>query len=180
MKGLIALFLLVVMTACSKPNVQSYIDREPILDLVSYFNGKTTGWGMVQDRKGEVIRQFVVSIDGTISDDGSLVLHEEFVWSDGEESVRIWTIKETGDSHYTGTAGDVVGTAVGRSAGNALNWNYYLDIEAYGSTWKVHLDDWMYLNRDRVLINKVKMSKFGFHLGDITITFSKQQGEDLQ
>jgi len=173
MKLLIPLLLAVFMTGCSKPDLQSYAGHEPTLDLVAYFSGKTTGWGVVQDRKGTLIRQFVVSIDGTVNEDGALVLDEQFVWSDGEESTRVWTIRKEGDGHFSGTAGDVAGTAVGTYAGNVVNWRYHLNIEAYGSTWKVHLDDWMFLNEDRVLINRAKMSKFGIHLGDITIAFSK-------
>ncbi|MGI9571531.1 MAG: DUF3833 family protein, partial [Desulfobulbia bacterium] len=89
------------------------------------------------------------------------------------ESTRIWTIKRTDANQYEGQADDVVGTAQGVSSGNALNWRYHLNIETDGSTWKVFFDDWMFLQPDQVLINKASMSKFGIHLGDITISFTK-------
>jgi hypothetical protein len=56
-----------------------------------------------------------------------------------------------------------------------LNWNYYLNVEVDGTTWKLFLDDWMFLHQDRILINRTSMNKFGFHVGDITITFSKDK-----
>ena len=32
----------------------------------------------------------------------------------------------------------------------------------------------MYLMNDRVMLNRAVMSKFGFHVGDITLSFSKR------
>ena len=101
------------------------------------------------------------------------MLEEQFSWSDGEESTRIWTIKKTAAGIYVGTADDVVGTAQGISSGNALNWRYHLNVETEGSTWKIHFDDWMFLQPDQVLLNRASMSKFGINLGDITIAFTK-------
>lgn len=180
MKSLVVLFILIIVSGCSKPDISLYEDNDPKFDFSTYFSGKTTGWGIVQNRSGELIRQFVVTIDGAFDDTGALVMNETFSWSDGEESTRVWTINREDTGSYTGTAGDVVGTAVGHAAGNVFNWRYYLNIDVNGSTWKVHLDDWMYLQRDQMLVNKSKMSKFGIHLGDITIAFSKQQQGDRQ
>jgi hypothetical protein len=35
------------------------------------------------------------------------------------------------------------------------------------------MDDWMYLMDAHVMLNKTVMTKFGFHLGDVTLSFSK-------
>ena len=173
MRKIILAALLLILSGCSKIDVSRYMDNTPELDIFTYFEGQTRGWGIVQDRKGELLRQFVVTIDGTHTDDNTMVLDEDFVWSDGEKSKRVWTIKKTDDSSYVGSADDVVGSAQGNSYGNALHWRYHLNIEARGSTWKVHFDDWMFLQPDQVVINRASMSKFGIHLGDITIAFSK-------
>lgn len=173
MKFLLIIFLAIPLLSCSKADITQYRDKQPIFSLFEYFNGKTTGWGMVQDRKGNLMRQFVVDITGTVSDGNKLTLEEHFDWSDGEKSTRIWTITKTGEHTFTGTASDVHDIASGSAYGNVLNWQYYLDIVADGKTWKVHLDDWMFLQKDNVLINKTRMSKFGFALGDITIVFRK-------
>lgn len=162
-----------MMISCSKADISHYADLKPEFDLFSYFEGETTGWGIVQNRSGKLLRQFVVSITGTFTDENTIVLDEDFIWNDGEESTRIWTIKRTAANQYEGRADDVVGTAQGESSGNALNWRYHLNIETEGSTWKVFFDDWMFLQPNQVLINKASMSKFGIHLGDITISFSK-------
>ncbi len=172
MKSLIILLVITIISGCSKSDMITYQKNSPQLDMLEYFKGNTTGWGIVQDRQGNLTRQFVVQIKGIVSDN-IIVLDEDFNWSDGENSTRTWTITKKDTHTFTGTADDLVGQATGTAYGNVLNWQYYLDIEVDGSTWRIHLDDWMYLQPNKVLINKTKMSKFGIHLGDITITFQK-------
>jgi hypothetical protein len=38
----------------------------------------------------------------------------------------------------------------------------------------VSMDDWMFLMNDRVMLNKARMSKWGFHLGDVTLSFTRR------
>ena len=153
--------------------IQDYQQNKPSFSLFDYFQGKTRGWGMFQDRGGNLKRQFVVDINGYTNDQGQLVLEEDFVWSDGEKSRRVWTISKENDNHFIGKASDVVGEAKGMSAGNALNWKYDLNLPVDGKTYKVSFDDWMFLQPDGVLLNRAKMSKFGFNLGEVFISFKK-------
>ncbi len=173
MKAFAMLISILVTAGCSAINVAQYSENKPRLDLFQYFEGETKGWGIVQDRSGRLTRQFVVEIRGTIDAGGRLVLEEHFNWSDGEKSSRTWTIEKSDDHTFAGTAGDVVGTAEGKAYGNALNWRYKLLLEVDGSSWKVNFDDWMFLQPDNVLINRAAMSKFGLHVGDVTIVFKK-------
>ena len=43
-----------------------------------------------------------------------------------------------------------------------------------GRIFEVQFDDWMYLMNDKVMINKAVMSKFGFQLGEVTLSFVKR------
>lgn len=173
MRALLALIAAVLITGCSTIDVAQYRNNQPQLDFFEYFMGETTGWGVVQNRKGELTRQFVVSIAGSLDADGNLVLAEDFSWSDGENSQRKWTIGRQDPHTFQGRAPDVVGVATGAVYGNVLNWNYHLNLKLEDSTWKTRFDDWMFLQPDRMLINRASMSKFGIHLGDVTIVFSK-------
>lgn len=128
---------------------------------------------MFQDRKGTLKRQFVVDIKGYKNDKNELVLEEDFVWNDGEKSKRVWTIKQTGKNQFIGTAPDVVGEAIGESSGNSLHWTYDLNLPVGDKTYVVKFDDWMFLQPDGVLLNRAKMSKFGFALGEVFISFKK-------
>ncbi len=174
-------FLLILMTVlittlygCTAIDVSQYAGKQPNFNLYEYFQGSTKGWGVVQDRKGNLTRQFVVDIQGTVNSQGELVLDEDFTWNDGEISKRVWTIAKMADHNYSGKAEDVNGEASGLSYGNVLNWKYQLNLEVDGSTWKINFDDWMFLQPDNVLINRAIMSKFGFRVGEVTIVFLKQ------
>jgi hypothetical protein len=166
--------LLGLLAGCSGVDVRTYSDNQPALNLYDYFKGETRGWGIVQNRGGEVTRQFVVDIVGQVNDSKELVLTEDFSWSDGERTRRIWTIVETAPNTYSGKADDVIGVAHGSSAGNALNWNYDLSLRVDGSSWKIRFNDWMFLQEDDVLINKAEMTKFGVKVGEVTISFKKK------
>ena len=161
-----------LLAACSQVSVQDYRDQQPRLDLQQYFNGEITGWGMVQDRSGKVLRRFTVHIDASWQGDTG-VLEENFDWSDGKKEHRRWEIRKRGDS-YEGTAGDVVGTAQGTAAGNALQWRYVLALPVDGKVWHVDMDDWMYLIDEQTLANRTRMSKLGVQVAEISIFFRRK------
>jgi hypothetical protein len=144
--------LAVLLNGCSQIGVQDYREQQPKLDLKQYFNGDITGWGMVQDRGGKVLRRFTVHIDARWQGNTG-VLEENFDWSDGKKEHRRWEIKKQ-DDHYEGTAGDVVGLAQGEAAGNALQWRYQLALPVDGKTLHMTMEDWMYLIDDQTLANR--------------------------
>ncbi len=60
----------------------------------------------------------------------------------------------------------MVGEAVGKSQGFALNWRYQLDLALPdGEVVRVNFDDWMYLLDEDRMINRAAISKFGIDLG---------------
>lgn len=170
----LAVCALLVLAGCGSPQVQDYADTEPKLDLFSYFAGKTQAYGQFQDRSGAVKRRFSVDITGTVNDD-VLTLDERFIYDDGEHEQRIWVIKCLGDNLYSGTAGDVIGEAQGRSAGSVFTWRYTLDLPYKDSSIQVKFDDWMFLQSDGVMLNRAQVSKWGFTVGEVTLFFSKAQ-----
>ena len=64
--------------------------------------------------------------------------------------------------------------ATGQERGNAFNWTYTLALPVDGKVYNVDFDDWMYLVNDRVMLNKAVMSKFGFRLGEVTLSFTRR------
>jgi len=171
---ILAIIISLLVPGCSSISLQDYAENRPRFDLFDFFNGSVRGWGIVQSRNGTLLRQFVVDIEGQVNSAGQLVLNEDFDWSDGEKSQRIWTIAKQGEQSFSGRADDVIDTATGSSAGNALNWRYTLNLDIDDKTWKIAFDDWMFLQQDNVLINRATMKKFGFRVGEITIAFMKQ------
>lgn len=168
----IALLPAAALAACASPQPSDYAAEKPLLDLKTYFNGTVVAHGIFTDRSGAVKRRFTVQM--LCSWQGNQgTLDERFTYSDGKTERRVWRISDDGNGRYTGRADDVVGTAEGRAAGNALNWRYTLRLPVDGSVYEVQFDDWMYLIDERVMLNKAAMSKFGIHLGDVTLAFNK-------
>jgi hypothetical protein len=160
------------LAACASVDVDSYASEKPRLDLAQYFTGTVDGWGMFQDRSGSVVKRFHVRIDCTWSGNEG-TLDEHFEYADGTTQNRVWKLVRDGD-RYTGTAADVVGTAQGVAAGNALHWNYVLALPVSGSTWNMDMDDWMFLVDETTMLNRTTMSKFGFRVGEVTLAFRKR------
>ena len=161
--------ILIWLSACGSTSVDDYQAREPAFAPEDFFNGALTAHGVVKDFSGTAIRHFSADIMGCWSD-GVGTLDEDFVFDDGEQQKRIWTLTPDGDQTYIGTAGDVVGEGLARWQGNAMFLDYTLRIELEDGPLDVKIDDRMYRVSDNVVINESKMRKFGFGVGEILLT----------
>ena len=166
-----------LLAGCAGPQVADYAAEKPVLDMRQYFNGTIDAYGVFTDRSGKVVKRFTVVMDckwtGVPGQEVG-VLDEAFTYSDGTTDRRVWTLKRGADGKYTGTAGDVRGEAAGEEKGNAFRWAYTLNLPVDGKIIEVQFDDWMYLMSDKVMLNKATMSKFGFKLGEVTLSFVKR------
>ena len=172
-----AIAAILLLGGCASDEVAGYAAERPLLDLRQYFSGRVEGWGMFQDRSGKVLKRFHVVIDAKWQGDTG-TLDERFTWSDGpgggNPERRVWTLTDLGGGRYGGSAGDVVGSARGEAAGNALRWRYVLALPVDGKVVEVDFDDWMYLVDDKVMLNRSFMSKYGFRLGEVTLTLVRR------
>ncbi len=169
----IALALSLTLAGCGAQAINEYASEKPALELRDYFNGTLDAYGIFTDRSGKVVKRFTVVITCTWSgDDG--VLDEDFTYSDGTRQRRVWRLKHRGSGRYTGQADDIVGQADGRQSGNAFNWIYTMALPVDGTVYEVQFDDWMYLVNDKNMINKASMRKFGWRLGEVTLSFTKR------
>ena len=168
----------VAATAASKtsrasPDIAQYPEGSPLkLALEDYFLGRTTAYGVFEDRFGKIRRTFKVDIFGDVDND-QLTLTEDFLYNDGEHDQRVWVVDILGNGSYRGTAGDVPGYARGKTSENAFNWKYKVNLPVNGKIWKVGFDDWMYLLEDDVLINRAYVTRYGIRIGEVTISFHK-------
>lgn len=162
-----------LLSGCASQNLSAYAKSEPKLDLATYFNGPVEAHGMFQDRSGQVIKRFVVQIESKWQGNQG-TLDERFKYDDGTTQQRIWRLTRHADGRYTGRADDVVGEAQGQVSGNTLNWAYTMQLPVDGKVYEVQFDDWMYLIDERVMLNRAVMTKFGFRLGEVTLSFIKK------
>lgn len=156
---------------CAGGQVEGFAGAEPRLVLEEYFAGESRGYGIFEDRFGKLRREFVVDVTGTVEGD-VLTLDERFVYKDGEEDRRIWTIRKLDDHAYEGRSPDIEGVAVGKAYGNALTWAYDIDLVIDPeTTWRVRFTDWFYLQPDGVLLNRASVTRFGVEIGTLTLVF---------
>ena len=164
---------LALLAGCSTPTSALYAKEQPALRVEQYFNGTLDAHGMFQDRSGAVIKRFVVVMRASWQGNTG-TLDEDFAYADGTRQKRVWTLVKTGADSFTATAPDVVGTAQGVVSGNSLNWKYVLALPVNGKIVNVDMDDWMFLIDDKVMLNRTAMSKLGFNLGNVTLSFTKR------
>ena len=175
--SIIFCFIAAISFGCSSRLLSVYEDELPAFRLENFFQGKTIGWGILLNRNNQVIKRFQVEVEGLFSENKSTgKLIENFVWSDGETETRTWLLKKVSDNKWTGKSDGVIGTAHGTIAGNALNWSYRYKIlleNSFVKNLEVEFDDWMFLVEKDVLMNHAVLSKLGFKLGTVVITFKK-------
>jgi len=172
------LCLMLFMGACSSTSVTDYQDREPRFEPESFFDGALTAHGVVKDFSVTAIRHFNADIVGCWSD-GVGTLDESFVFDDGEQQTRVWTLTPSGNQTYIGTAGDVIGDGTARWEGNAMFLDYTLRIALEDSSIDVHIDDRMYRISDHVVVNESKMRKWGFGVGEIVLTLIRHPDQPV-
>ena len=172
MRFLISFILILLLNSCSEMKPEDYKNTKPIIKIEEYFKGNVKAWGILQGRSGKVKRQFVANMKGEF-DGQNLILNEIFIWNDGEKQQRQWNIKKVGDNTYEGTASDVVGIAKGVSYGSAFKFEYKLLVPYKNKKIQIRFDDWIFKQDDKIAINKAKLTKFGFKVGELTVLFVK-------
>ncbi len=172
MRILSIILTILLLAACASANIKEHQDTLPLLKLEQFFDGKLKAYGMVLDRSGNLLRRFEVDLLADWQGDNGQI-KEWFRFDDGEKSTRIWQLTRTGEHQYQGQAGDVIGIAKGETRGSALYWQYDMDIKVGDDTYKITLDDWMFLIDEKRLFNKTDMTKLGFKVGEIILYIEK-------
>ena len=163
----------VLVAGCGlKPSIDDEKLSNLDFSLVDFFVGETMAHGQFQDVLGNVSRRFNVTINGSW-DGNNLVLVEDFVYSDGAEEQRIWTLTKNGDNEWQGHADGVVGGAEGEIDGDMFYWAYTIDLPLPSGEMRVSFKDYMWMLSETRVLNKAYMSKWGIPVGEVTIMFEK-------
>tara|TARA_Y100000590_G_scaffold453255_1_gene597972 strand:+ start:66 stop:593 length:528 start_codon:yes stop_codon:yes gene_type:complete len=174
MKKIIVFLHLFLLMSCTGKDMKptDFKDQKPRLIIENYLSGNVKAWGILQNRSGKVIRQFSADLNGKW-DGKQLILDEKFNWNDGEIQTRQWKINKIDEHNYRGTAHDVVGEAKGYSYGSTFKFEYVLLVPFKGREIKITFDDWIFMQDEKIAINRATMSKFGFRVGELTVVFQK-------
>ena len=174
MRALLITIILLFTFSCSTNKMKpiDFKDQKPRLIIEDYLSGNVKAWGVLQNRSGKVTRQFKADLNGKW-DGSQLILDEVFNWTDGEKQTRQWKITKLDEHNYEGTASDVVGKAKGYSYGPAFKFEYVLLVPVKGKNVKITFDDWIFMQDERVAINRATMTKFGIKVAELTVMFVK-------
>ena len=174
MKNLIIIiFTTILLTGCTGMKIEDFNNTKPEFIPQEYFNGKLRAYGLVKDRSGKITRTFKGTMIGSWDKDGVGTLDEYFVYNDGEEMKRVWTLKPTENKKFIATADDIVGESPMVANGNTVMLDYVMRVPYKNSTIDLSVQDWLHLQEDGVIINHSKMKKFGFVVGELVITIIK-------
>ncbi|WP_165216223.1 DUF3833 family protein [Affinirhizobium pseudoryzae] len=141
------------------------------LALEQYFMGKTKATGEFSAING-VKRSFSVDLTGRW-DGKTLVLREDFKFSDGEKDTKTWRFTKTGPGRYTGTREDVIGTTDVVIDGKVARFNYLVNLGTPAKPNKVRFYDKMVLEPDGRLVNTAWVTKYLLPVARTKVIFSR-------
>lgn len=175
MKNLLLVFITtILLTGCASMKIEDFNNTKPEFIPQEYFNGKLRAYGIVKDRSGKIIRSFKGEMIGSWDKNGVGTLDEFFVYDDGEEMKRVWTLKPIENKKFIATANDIVGESSMIANGNTVMIDYVMRTPYKSSTIDLSVQDWLHLQDEKVIINHSKMKKFGFVVGELVITIIKE------
>ncbi|MGJ0344784.1 DUF3833 domain-containing protein [Aliarcobacter cryaerophilus] len=175
MKNLLLIFITtILLTGCASMKIEDFNNTKPEFVPQDYFNGKLRAYGIVKDRSGKIIRSFKGEMIGSWDKNGVGTLDEFFVYDDGEEMKRVWTIKPIENKKFIAAADDIVGESPMIANGNTVMIDFIMRIPYKSSTIDISVQDWLHLQNDGVIINHSKMKKFGFVVVELVITIIKE------
>ncbi|MDX4026043.1 DUF3833 domain-containing protein [Aliarcobacter skirrowii] len=175
MKNLLLIFITtILLTGCASMKIEDFNNTKPEFVPQDYFNGKLRAYGIVKDRSGKIIRSFKGEMIGSWDKNGVGTLDEFFVYDDGEEMKRVWTLKPVENKKFIATADDIVGESPMIANGNTVMIDYIMRTPYKSSTIDLSVQDWLHLQDEKVIINHSKMKKFGFVVGELVITIIKE------
>lgn len=166
-------FLSLLLGACGSVDQAVYDGQEPALNLREFLSGNLTGWGIFQDRSGEVSHRF--RIDMQAEWDGARCRFvEDFHFTDGRHQRREWKLVEGPAGHFTALANDSAEAGEGSVHGNTLHWRYVINTQTEYGTLPLTYDYWMFkIDRD-TLMNRADVSVYGIRVGEVSVLFRRQ------
>ena len=174
-----ALLLAAALGGCGSQDIGAFAGGGPSMSPAGWMVGTVDGYGVVTDRFGTVKSQFHAHEVGSWNATGRTVtLVEHITYLQGSTDAptdRTWRFVETSPGHWTGTAADVIGTAVGEQAGNAWHLTFYQKLPVGGRQIEVAVDDWRWREADNVAVDSSVISKAGLTLATARIAFVKTQ-----
>lgn len=148
-------------------------DERSRFELTTFLEGRTSAWGVFEDRFGRLRRRFDVEMLGRW-EDGIFVLEESFVYDTGEREERTWRVSPVGDGRFTATCPDCIGSASGECDDQAIRMRYRFRLKLESREIAVDFDDRIYRMGRTIAVNRATMRKWGVKIGELSLFFMRQ------
>jgi hypothetical protein len=149
--------------------------HRPQLKLEEFFDGSVKGFGFMHTRFGKLAQQFDISAEGPWNGKTlALTLTETYQFDDGHRDNLNWQITKLSETRYRGVEDRVKGEAEGEQSAHHFRWRYVRDVpQKGGKTTRLTFDDCFYLQSPNLLMARASVSRFGFEIGVITVSYVK-------
>lgn len=144
----------------------------PTFNMADYFEGRTRAWGMFETITGKVKKSFVADIEGRW-DGNNFILEEDFTFSDGEKETRIWRLKFNDDGSFQASCPDTPTPGNGAVTAMRGDLAYSMALKVGGRKMMLSFSDLFYQIDEKTVLNRAKVKKFGFPVGQVLISFRK-------
>jgi hypothetical protein len=139
------------------------------LVLEEFFRGPLTAEGVFTNTRDGTTRGLKVKMFGR-QEGPTLVLREDFVYSDGERDTKTWRFTRTGPGTYTGVREDVIGAADIRQDGDAVRLSYTARVKTQsGSSYDIRFADLLRKTGPREVLNTADLSFLFFTVGKVEL-----------
>jgi hypothetical protein len=173
---LLAAAISIFASGCASMAPQQFDGATPKFDPVMFFEGPVHSWGVIENRKGSPQSRFRTEVEGRRTGD-TLTLTQHFFYEDGRTQQRVWQVRRADEHRFEATANDVADTALGEAYGNTFFWEYALELRPGNPLMNVQMHHWMYLQADGTVMNRVRVTKFGITLSQISEHFQRGTGD---
>lgn len=154
-----------------------YAELGPAFSITRDLSGEILSEGLIYGPNGRVTNSFTARMVGEWSGDATGdtgTLTEDFTYSNGQKQQRKWFLTRTGDTTFTATADDIVGTAQGEVSGAAVKMTYTIILPEQAGGQKLDVTDWLYLTQSGVIMNRSELRKFGIKVAELVATMRPQ------
>lgn len=142
-------------------------------EITRFLEGRTTAWGIFEDRFGTLRRRFTVDMNGRW--EGKVFqLDESFVYDTGEREERTWIVTPQDGGRFNATCADCVGSALGSCDDQSIRMRYRFRLRIAGRALVVAFDDRIYRVGPDIAVNRATMSKWGIKLGELSLFFRRE------
>ena len=146
-----------------------YAGNTPPFDIRVALSGPLVSEGIIYGPLGRVTSRFVAEFTGEWEENtGSLA--EEFTYDTGNTQSRKWFLTMGENGHFTATASDIIGEAMGQQMGNAVRMTYKIRLPEEAGSHVLNVTDWLYLMENGNILNRSEMRKFGIKVAELIAT----------